>query len=355
LYYFLEEIVALVIKLLKRRITLSFPKIILIGSISVFLLIGGIAFFKKSSVNANQAVAVEQVNETNNNVEEILIHDDEKAKTTSTEVKEIVAEEISQIALPQADIVNQLFATDSSKLPIVETITYTSRVPWLKGRPAWIADYASYYETTRHFIARSLNRKTDYFTQKVSPGDKFNVIRKDKDIQFYLLIDLSRSKMWFYCFDKTENERMLLKTYNVGVGRKDTVKSSGCLTPTGKYSLGTKVAIYKPGTMGYFQDRKIEMIRVFGTRWMPFDNEIEGCSEDARGYGIHGAPWITDGDNMLSEDRDRIGKYDSDGCIRLNSEDIEEIFSIVISKPTMVEIVKDFYEATLPGVDKDIK
>lgn len=253
--------------------------------------------------------------------------------------------------LPEADCIDQLFVTDSSKLPFVETVAYTSRVPWIQGRPAWIADYASHYETSRHFIARSLNRKCDYLTQKVSPGDRFNVFRKDKNIQFHLLIDLSRCKLWFYCVDPDQKERILLKTYRVGVGRVDPKRKSGFLTPVGKYSLGEKVAIYKPGTMGFYQEDKVEMVRVFGTRWIPFEKEVDGCSESAKGLGLHGAPWIEDLDtHELKEDIAKIGKYDSDGCIRLSSADIEEIFSIVITKPTVVELVKDFRDAKL-GAD----
>ena len=143
----------------------------------------------------------------------------------------------------------------------------------------------------------------------------------------------------------------MLKTYKVGLGRKDTKKASGYLTPKGKFLLGSKVAIYKPGTMGYFQDRQIEMIRVFGTRWMPFEKEISDCSDGAKGYGIHGAPWSNENDSLI-EEREKIGKYDSDGCIRLFSEDIEEIFAIVISKPTTAELVLDFKEANLPGIEE---
>lgn len=251
------------------------------------------------------------------------------------------------------DRIQQLFALDSSKLPIVETITYTSRVPWLKGRPAWISDYASHYQTSRHFIARSLNKKADYFSQKVGPGDKFNVFRKDKNIQFHLLIDLSKNQMRFYYIDPDAKEHTLLKTYQVGVGRVDPQKKSGYLTPVGKYQLGDRIAIYKPGTMGFFQDKKSEMIRIFGTRWIPFEKEIEGCSEPAKGFGIHGAPWITDPvTNQLIEDKTKIGKYDSDGCIRLSQEDMEELFSIIITKPTTVELVQSFSEAQIPGVEK---
>jgi len=225
---------------------------------------------------------------------------------------------------PLVDEVHRLFALDSSKLSIVETVSFTSRVPWLKDRPAWVADYASHYETSRHFIARSLNRKIDYFTQKVSPGDRFNVFRKDKNIQFHLLIDLSRCRMLFYYLDLDLGERFLLKTYRIGIGRQDSSRASGYLTPMGKYSLGEKVAIYKPETTGFFGSQKIEMIRVFGTRWIPFHVELEGCSEEAKGFGLHGAPWINDPvSGLLIEDRSKLGKYDSDGCIRLASEDIE--------------------------------
>lgn len=250
--------------------------------------------------------------------------------------------------LPDADCIAQLFATDSSRLPIVETVAYTSRVPWIQGRPAWIADYASYYNTSRHFIARSLNRKPDYLTQKVSPGNRFNVFKKDKHIQFHLLIDLSRCRLWFYCLDLDQKERILLKTYRIGVGRQDQKRKSGFLTPIGKYSLGEKVAIYKPGTMGFYQDVKVEMVRIFGTRWLPFEKEIDGCTESAKGLGLHGAPWIEDLEtHELKEDLDTISCYNSDGCIRLSAADMEEIFAIVITKPTVVELVKDFRDAKL--------
>lgn len=250
--------------------------------------------------------------------------------------------------LPEANRIEKLFATEGERLPFVETLTYSSRVPWLKDRAAWIADYASYYQTTRHFIARSLNKKIDYFTQEISLGDKFNVLSKDVNVNFYVLIDISRSKLWFYFYNPEKNERILLKTYRVGLGRKDSASSSGSLTPLGKFTLGSKVAIYKPGSFGYFQDKKTEMIRIFGTRWIPFEKRIDDdCL--VKGYGIHGAPWKMDEFGNLVEERSKVGMYDSDGCIRLYAEDIEELFSIIISRPTIVEIVKDFHDAQLPG------
>lgn len=242
----------------------------------------------------------------------------------------------------EVDLVPRLFAVDSSKLPFVETISYTSRVPWLKERPAWISDYASHYETSRHFIARSLNRKPDYLSQKVSPGDRFNVFKKDKKIHFNLSINIATNKMKFFIVDDDTNEKVLLKTYDVGSGRLDSLRTSGSLTPLGTYTLGERVAIYKPGTMGIFHDTKSEMIRIFGTRWIPFESEVADCTEAAKGFGIHGCPWIEDPETgELVEDRSKIGIYDSDGCIRLCKEDIEELFAIIITKPTTVELVNE--------------
>lgn len=252
--------------------------------------------------------------------------------------------------LPNADLVQRLFHPGQPMLPIVETITYSSRVPWQNERAAWVADYAAHYNTSRHFIARSLNRKPDYFTQNVANGDRFNVLKEGKNISFYLLVDLSRCKLWFYYLDGDSNERVLLKRYDVGLGRQDPSRGSGSLTPLGKYSLGSKVAIYRPTVTGIYQGERVEMVRIFGSRWIPFDQELAHCTEPAKGFGLHGAPYVEEGEaKELKESLAGIGRYDSDGCIRLAAADIEELFSIVISRPTTVEIVSDFHDAQLPG------
>ncbi len=253
------------------------------------------------------------------------------------------------------DCIRRFFSKGLDRFPIVETVTYTSRVPWLKGRPAWIADYASYFQTSRHFIARSLNGKADYFTQNISPGDKFNVFRLDKDVQFYLLVDLASCTMDFYYLDRDNNERVFVKSYLVGVGRDDAYSPSGSLTPTGKYTLGGKVSIYKPGVQGFFQNRSVEMIEVFGTRWLPFEGELEHCSDSAKGYGIHGVPCKYDeAKNLFIEEDHGVGAHCSDGCIRLRKEDVEELFAIIITKPTTIEIVKEKKDAILPMLKENL-
>lgn len=252
--------------------------------------------------------------------------------------------------MPQnVDRIDEFFNRGENKFPIVQTITYKSKVPWMKGRPAWLSDYASHYKTSRHFIARSLNNRPDYFKQEVGEGDKFNVLRDDKHFEFFLLVDIATCKMMFYFLDNDTHELTLVKTYNVGVGRVDESAESGYRTPLGKYTLGDKIAVYRPKTISYHQGEKVEMVRVFGTRWIPFGDEVEGCTASPKGFGLHGLPWVPNTKGELAEDLSSIGGYQSDGCIRLATNDIEEIFAIIISRPTTIEIVKGMENAKLPG------
>lgn len=254
--------------------------------------------------------------------------------------------------LPKADRVAEFFNKGEPKLPFVETITYRSRVPWQKGRPAWLSDYATHYSTSRHFIARSLNGKADYFKQNVAEGDRFNVLRPDKNIQFYLVIDTTLCRMWFYAVDLDTHERTLIKDYPVGLGRPEASRVSGNLTPLGKYELGSRIAIYKPKMMGVHNGQKTEMIRIFGTRWIPFEKELSDTTAPAKGFGLHGVPWRANDKGELSEDLSSLGKHLSDGCVRLTTKDIEEIFAITITRPTVVELVRNFEDAKLPGKEK---
>lgn len=256
-------------------------------------------------------------------------------------------------ALPEADFASRFFIRDAKQLPIVETIIYKSKVPWLQGRPAWLADYAAHYKTSRHFIARSLHGKKDYFKQDIAEGERINVLRPDTNLEFHLVVDVPRCKMWFYYLDKDKNEKTLVKSYDVGLGRVDASTSSGYLTPIGKYSLGDRTSVYRGKTKVNYNGRDVDMVTVFGTRWIPFDSELEDCTAPSRGLGIHGCPWSTDpATGALVEDASGIGQHTSDGCIRLRTDEVEELFSIIVSRPTTVELVRDFADAKVPGTEK---
>lgn len=316
---------------------MTISKLLGLVTLVLFSLIGLIALLKKPA----QKLAVEQPQipieiELEKEIQNVV---PALAITSTIEMTEPIG---SSAEFVEVDRIEELFNKDGPKLPIVETITYKSRVSWQKGRPAWLSDYAGHYQTSRHFIARSLNGKPDYLKQDLSEGEKFNVFRKDKNIQFELVVDTSRCKMWFFYIDLDENKKVLLKTYNVGLGRIDSSKTSGLLTPLGKYTLADRVAIFKPKTMGNYQGNKEEMITIFGTRWIPFGKEVGTTTAPAKGFGIHGTPWLRTSKGDLFDQAVGIGKYESDGCIRLATPDMEEIFAIIITKPTTIEIVRNY-------------
>lgn len=309
---------------------MSLSKLFTLATLLVFTVIGVAAYSKnKPAKRISEPVALVEV-----------VQEQEAEIPGATE--EAMDLPINDPSLPSANRIDELFNKREPRMPIVETITYKAYVPWKKGKPAWISDYASHYKTSRHFIARSLNNKADYEKQDVADGDKFNVLRDDKEFSFHLLVDILTSRMWFYYKDGETNEKVLIKSYDVGLGRPDPYSPSGILTPLGTYTLGEKVGIYRPKMMQYHQGENTEMIRVFGTRWIPFCDELKDCTADAKGYGIHGLPWKENEQNELVEDRQSLRQYASDGCIRLTTEDIEELFSIIITRPTTIEIVRGF-------------
>jgi len=326
---------------------MSFPKLLALLATLLFGVIGIAAFLK----GGKSPIAEKEIAGTPLEVE--LDEEIHMVSATSKPEKGLEEDPVKENPpVPEANRISEFFNKADPKLPIVQTIVYKSRVPWCKGRPAWLSDYALHYNTSRHFIARSLNGKPDYSKQDVSEGGRFNVFNPDKNFNFYLLVDSSRCKLWVYYVDLDTNERVLVQSYQVGLGRWDSSKASGMKTPLGKYSLGSKIASYKPKVMGYHNGQKVELLSVYGTRWLPFDKEISGATEPAAGLGLQGVPWVPGQKGELVEDLNSLGKYESDGCIYLATKDIEELYAIVITRPTNVEIVKDFYEATLPGIER---
>ena len=108
------------------------------------------------------------------------------------------------------------------------------------------------------------------------------------------------------------NDGQLVKTYPVAVGKNSTP------TPLGIYKVVNKVL--NPGG-------------VLGTRWM-------GLNIPGGNYGIHGT------NNPSS-----IGKFISNGCIRLQNKDVEELFpKINIGVPVIISDTKDGYlQEPAPG------
>lgn len=265
---------------------------------------------------------------------------------TCVESCQSVANPTENDSILQINRIDRLYSKTESKLPFMETVTYTHQVPWMKGRSALMSDYARHYKTSSHFIFRSINGGEEQGARLLQ-GDSFNVISSEKNIQFHLVVDLSRCYMHMYAYDADASERYLLKTYQVAVGALDANKNSGCATPMGNYKLSNRVGIYKPGIIANVEGRDMELVQVYGTRYLPFGNGYTVCS-------IQGNPHAVDPKTgKLVEVDTFIGQHATKGNISMRTHDVEELFSIVTSRPTNIQIVKDFTESELPGREVD--
>ena len=141
--------------------------------------------------------------------------------------------------------------------------------------------------TTVEFIKRANGLKSDVIRplQKLKlPKGKFEIV-VDKSLNQLLL---------------TENDQFI-KRYRVATGKDNS-------TPVGVFKITNKV----PNPVWYTEGAVVppdSPQNILGTRWMGLDKQ---------GYGIHG-----------SVERDAIGKQVTAGCVRMNNEDVEELFAIV--------------------------
>lgn len=248
----------------------------------------------------------------------------------------------------EIDSLLDLFCPGSS-CPIVQTIRYSSRVSWKPKRSAWLIDYANHYKTPVDFVLRSLNRGKSAKERPVSEGESFCVLRTDVPFSFLVVVESSSCTMKLYYLLPT-NEGLkvqFLKKYEVGLGRKSPEKVSGTLTPYGLFRLGSRVAVFRPGMTGMYKGKKVEQIQVFGTRWIPFEREIADCTEPAKGFGIHGTPWVRTESGQLLDQTSSVGGFESDGCIRMKTQDVEELYAVISSRPGYVEIVPKFSQSKL--------
>jgi len=234
-----------------------------------------------------------------------------------------------------------------SACPIVKTIRYKSQVPWKARRSAWLIDYAHHYKTPLDFLYRSIHNGQDKVPSSIADGVEFNVYRDDVDFRFHLVVSLSSCKMRVYYVLQNEKKVVFLKSYRICAGRKDERAASGSLTPTGLFQLGPRVAVFKPHMMGSHKGKRVELVQIFGSHWIPFEKEIADCSEPAKGYGIHGTPMVRNSQGEMEEQLDTLGGYHSDGCIRLSGAEMKELFSVISTRKTYVEIVSSFQQSRL--------
>jgi len=145
------------------------------------------------------------------------------------------------------------------------------------------------YKTTVDLIKES-NRIDN--PRKIQIHDRFKVVTD----QFSIIVSRSKNTLTLLTGE------MVMKEYTIGTGEYRK-------TPLGDFKIRDRIVEPPWKTIPYGDPRN-----VLGTRWMGLVNE----GDTVRGYGIHGT-W----------EPETIGKSVSQGCIRMNNEDVEEIFKIV--------------------------
>ena len=150
-----------------------------------------------------------------------------------------------------------------------------------------LGQIAAANNTTIEFIRRANGLKSDL----IRPKQKLKVPKGT----FEIVVDKSQNQLLL-----TENDTFV-KRYRVATGKDNS-------SPVGTFKIINKV----PNPVWYTEGAVVppeSPKNILGTRWMGFDK---------KGFGIHG-----------SVDRDAIGKQVTAGCVRMNNEDVEELFAIV--------------------------
>ena len=159
-----------------------------------------------------------------------------------------------------------------------------------------LSKMAKTYQTTTQNINRSNGREVN--DSRIYVGKVFYIYPGFWNIQ------ISKSKYKLILYDKG----LPFMVYDIADGRQNR-------TPLGKFKIKTKEvepAWTAPGKNIPYGDPR----NVLGSRWMGLVEQIQNSQNV--GYGIHG-----------TNDPSSIGTSASNGCIRMNNRDVEELYDIL--------------------------
>lgn len=160
------------------------------------------------------------------------------------------------------------------------------------------------FNTTVEAIQMSNGMRPDNHTIRI--GQTLRIYRGDWRIV------VSKSERLLYLYDGDD----LFKVYSVGIGRQNR-------TPTGTFSITSKVKNpdwYSPEGVIPFGSKD----NVLGTRWLRLQ-PTKDTDKTLTGYGIHGT-W----------EPESIGLELSNGCVRMLNSEVEELFSIIPYRTSVV-------------------
>lgn len=153
---------------------------------------------------------------------------------------------------------------------------------------------------------------------KLWPGQQLKYTPKD------FQITIERSTCRLFLFDKDG----LFKRYYTGLGEE------GHETTLGAYKIGNKEKDPTWHKRGEAPIPAGDPRNELGTRWLPLIPVEEGLPQD---LGIHGTP-----------KPETVGTYVSQGCARMRSEDVEELYDLVV-RSTPVNIVETIESFPAPS------
>lgn len=164
-------------------------------------------------------------------------------------------------------------------------------------------------------IASDTNTTLDLLVKCNGLNPSNPVIRPGKTLKVFkgnwkVAVSKTRFKLYLY------NGENLFKVYNIGIGKRDK-------TPAGTFEIDVKKkepVWSKDGKQIPYGSKE----NILGTRWMSLKPASEP-NAGLKGYGIHGT-WEP-GD---------IGKENNAGCIRLDNDDIIELYMIVPLHTTVI-------------------
>lgn len=157
---------------------------------------------------------------------------------------------------------------------------------------------AKTYNTTVGAVQRS-NPRLDATSDRIFPGMIIHVYEGDWSI------DVVKSEYVLMLMDGDD----LFKLYDVAIGAHGR-------TPAGEFVVTTKLVEpdwTPPGRIIPYGDPE----NVLGTRWLGIAPTGD-TDPTLRGYGIHGT-W----------EPESIGTQASQGCVRMNNADVEELYDVV--------------------------
>ena len=165
-------------------------------------------------------------------------------------------------------------------------------------------------------IASDSNTTLDLLVKSNGLNPSNPVIRPGKTIKIFkgnwrVVVSKKRFKLYLY---SAEN---LFKVYNIGTGKREK-------TPAGTFEIDVKKkepVWSKDGKQIPYGVKE----NILGTRWMSLKSASEELNSGLKGCGIHGT-WLPD----------ELGRENSGGSIRMNNDDINELYMIVPSHTTVI-------------------